>query len=135
MNRQEIFTNVRSCVAETVHVAIDNIREDSKLVDELGIDSIDLLDLTFQLEQRFNIQLSPGEFANRAKEKLGDTPFEIKDVYTPKAMEYIRSAMPEVPLAELPDGLTRQELPRRFRVATMVNLVEKALGALEKKNG
>ena len=35
--------------------------------------------------------------------------------------------MPEVPPAELPDGLAVSDLPRRFRVATMLNLVKRFL--------
>jgi hypothetical protein len=101
-------------------------------VGDLGIDSLDLLDLLFHLEQEFNVKLSPRDFEKQARQAMGDIPLEVGGIYTPEAMERIRQGMPEVPREELPDGLSTQELPKRFRVATLVNLIAKAL---ENKNG
>jgi hypothetical protein len=41
--------------------------------------------------------------------------------------------MPEIPHDELKDGLTTSQMPRCFRVATMINLVRKFKD--EQKNG
>ncbi|MCP4348946.1 MAG: hypothetical protein GY795_25990 [Desulfobacterales bacterium] len=131
MNREEILERVSHCLSEVLDIEMADIHETSTLINDLGADSLDLLDLIFNLEQQFNIKLSVRYLEKRAKDDLGGVPVEIDGVYTPEAMERIRESMPEVPPEELPDGLTVQELPLRFRVATMVNLVEKTL---EEKN-
>jgi hypothetical protein len=60
-------------------------------------------------------------------------------MYTPEALTVLRQAMPEVPPDELANGLSSAELPSRFRVATVVNLVcrlldEKRASSAEKKS-
>lgn len=123
MSREEVTDGVRECIATVLDVNGDPIRMESRLIDDLGADSLDLLDLSFQLEQRFQISISPRGMEKRAQAALGDTPLEVDGVYTPEALAELRKALPEVPADELADGLTVAELPRRFRVATMVNVV------------
>lgn len=123
MNRDEVFEGVRECVAEVLDIGTDVIKEDSRLIDDLGAESLDLLDLSFQLEQKFSISISPRGMEKRAQEALGDTPLEIDGGYTPEALAELRKAMPEASADDLAEGLTVAELPRRFRVATMVNVV------------
>jgi len=132
MTRDEIFEGVRICIADALDVALTEITEDRKLVDDLGADSLDMLDILFQLEQRFGIKLSMRHIEKKTSEALSGAPIEINGVYTNEAMQAIRKAMPEVPLEELPDGLPTRNLPMSFRVATFINLVEHTL---EENNG
>ena len=127
MNREVIFKGVRDCLMKVADIAPAAIKEDVKIIDEIGADSLDLLDLIFQLEQHFNIRIKPRDIERRAKEELGDVPMEIGGEYSPAALEQLKKAMPEVPPDELSDGLRPADLPRRFRVATFVNLVERML--------
>ena len=127
MNRDEIMFGVIECVAHALDMGPSEIRGESRLVDDLGGDSLDLLDMIFQLEQRFAVKISPRGIERRAQAQLGDTPLEIDGVYTPEAVEKLREALPEIPPEELRDGLEASQLPGLFRVATLVNLVERLL--------
>jgi acyl carrier protein len=128
MSREEILEGVRRCVSTTLDIPADSIREDARLIENLGADSLDLLDLTFQLEEAFAIRISPRDIERRTRAKLGDVPLEVDGVYTPEALAELRAALPEVPPGELAEGLTQAQLPYRFRVATMVNLVSRLMG-------
>ncbi|MHC4608098.1 MAG: acyl carrier protein [Planctomycetota bacterium] len=127
MDRSEIFEGVRACLEEVLNVAPDSVREEAKIIGDLGADSLDLLELTFHLQQKFGVTISPRDIERRAKEKLGDVAFEVDGVYTPEGVRHLREAMPEVPADELPEGLGVADLPRTFRVATMVNLVSRLM--------
>jgi acyl carrier protein len=131
MNRKEIFAGVAESIANVLNIDSSSIREEQKLVDSLGADSLDLLDLTFHLQQKFKITISPRDLEKRTQKKLGEKLLEIDGVYTAEALEELRKAMPEIPVEELSEGLTVAQLQRRFRVATMVNLVSLLL---EEKN-
>jgi acyl carrier protein len=122
-DREEVLRGVKSCLAVALDLPEDGVAEDATIIGDLGADSLDLLDLTFQLEQRFGIRISPREIERRARERLGGAPLEIDGVYTPEALVELRRALPEVPPEELAEGLTQADLPRRLRVASMVNLV------------
>lgn len=127
MLREEVSAGVRACVAEALELPPESVAEEARLIGDLGADSLDLLDLTFRLEQRFGIAISPRELERRIRAKLGAAPLEVDGVYTPEAMEELRAAMPEVPREELPDGLSQSELPARLRVVTLVNVVGRLL--------
>jgi len=132
MNRDEIFRGVCDCVAAVVDIDPATIKETDSIIDDLGADSLDLLDLVFHLEQRFKVKITPRGIERAAQEKLGSTPVEVEGVYTPAALVELRKALPEVPADELQDGLRTADRPRRFRVATFVALVSRLL---EKKHG
>jgi acyl carrier protein len=123
MNRENVFSGVCECLADVLDIPAAPIRAEQKIIDDLGADSLDLLDLTFNLEQKFRVSISPRDIERRAKEKLDGHPLEIEGRYTPEALAELRKALPEIPAEELADGLTVADLPRKFRVATMVNLV------------
>jgi acyl carrier protein len=127
MNREEIVRGVCECVASVVDRSPATIREENKIIDELGADSLDLLDLVFQLEQRFRIKISPRDIERRAQKELGDTPLEIDGVYTPEALQQLRKNLPEVPEEEFSEGLRTADLPRCFRVVTFVRLVTRLM--------
>lgn len=123
MNRDEIVQGVCECVASVVDSNLSTIREGNRLIDDLGADSLDLLDLVFHLEQRFGIKISPRDIERRAQKELGDTFLEVDGVYTPEALQQLRKALPEVPAEEFSEGLRTVDLPHRFRVSTFVRLV------------
>ena len=127
MNRDEIVRGVSECVAAVVDIDPAGIKETDSVIDDLGADSLDLLDLVFHLEQRFKVRITPRGIERAAQEKLGGTPVEIEGVYTPEALVELRRALPEVPAEELKDGLRTADLPRRFRIATFATLVERLL--------
>ena len=120
-----VFEGVRDCLVEALGVAPDSILEESRIIADLGADSLDLLDIMFRLERSFGIRISPRDIEKRARATLGDTPLEVDGIYTPQALNELRKALPEIPTDELQEGLSVADLPRRFRVATMMNMVRK----------
>ena len=59
-----ILDEVKEVVAEQLGVNIDEIKEDSKFVDDLGADSLDVVELVMALEEKFNIEI-PDEAAEK----------------------------------------------------------------------
>jgi acyl carrier protein len=124
-SQDAVFEGVRDCLVEALGVAPDAIVPEARIIGDLGADSLDLLDITFRLERRFGIRISPRDIEKRAREALGGAPLDIDGAYTPEALSHLRKALPEIPVEELADGLLLADLPRRFRVATMVNMVRR----------
>ena len=54
----EILNNVKKVVAEKLDVEIDKINETSSLVDDLGADSLDQVELVMAFEEEFNCEIS-----------------------------------------------------------------------------
>ena len=59
-----ILDEVKEVVAEQLGVNGDEIKEDSKFVEDLGADSLDVVELVMALEEKFDIEI-PDEAAEK----------------------------------------------------------------------
>ena len=62
MVNEEIFGSVCDACAEILGVPRETITETSQLKDDLGADSLDLVELVMALEDRTGISIPEGEF-------------------------------------------------------------------------
>ena len=51
------FETVADIIAETSDIARESINPDSHIMKDLGVDSLAYLDIAFEIDQRFNIQM------------------------------------------------------------------------------
>ncbi|CAD7287981.1 MULTISPECIES: acyl carrier protein [Campylobacter] len=68
-----IFDDVRDVVVEQLSVEPDAVKLESKIIEDLGADSLDVVELVMALEEKFGIEIPDGE-----AEKL----ISISDVVT-----------------------------------------------------
>jgi acyl carrier protein len=54
---EELFDKIKEVVAEQLNVEADEIHEDSSFVDDLGADSLDLVELVMALEDNFDMKI------------------------------------------------------------------------------
>ena len=52
-----ILDEVKGVVVEQLNVNPDEIKEDSKFVEDLGADSLDVVELVMALEEKFDIEI------------------------------------------------------------------------------
>jgi acyl carrier protein len=57
MTTEEIFERVRELVAERLSVDEDEVTEDAKFIDDLGADSLDIVELVMDLESEFDLEI------------------------------------------------------------------------------
>lgn len=55
-SRDEIFAKVQETLVDALGVDDDEVTKDATLVDDLGAESIDFLDIVFRLEKNFGIK-------------------------------------------------------------------------------
>jgi acyl carrier protein len=60
--RPDVVATVRRCVAESLAVPIAEITLESRLVDDLGADSLDFVDIVFMLDRELGIRVRETEF-------------------------------------------------------------------------
>lgn len=63
MNRTEIEEKVRELLIEDLEVEEENIHPDALLKDDLGIDSLDFVDIVVIIERKFGFKIKPEEMA------------------------------------------------------------------------
>lgn len=70
MDRDEIFEKVKGVIVEQLNVEEDDVNEDATFVDDLGADSLDIVELVMALEEEFGVSI-PDESAEKIK-SVGD---------------------------------------------------------------
>ncbi|CAE09761.1 acyl carrier protein [Wolinella succinogenes] len=59
-----IFDDIKEVVVEQLNVNPEEVKEESKFVEDLGADSLDVVELVMALEEKFNIEI-PDEEAEK----------------------------------------------------------------------
>ena len=67
---EELFGQVKEVIAEQLNVEPDEVNDDSSFVDDLGADSLDLVELVMALEDNFDMKI-PDEAVESIK-TVGD---------------------------------------------------------------
>ena len=52
-----LFDDVKAVVVEQLNVNPEEVKEDSKFVEDLGADSLDVVELVTALEEKFDIEI------------------------------------------------------------------------------
>jgi acyl carrier protein len=64
MTREEVKTKICNIIGETLGVPATDILDTDKMVDNLGIDSLDAIEMIMEIEKEFGISI-PDEEANK----------------------------------------------------------------------
>ncbi|MDP6543471.1 MAG: acyl carrier protein [Phycisphaerae bacterium] len=123
MTEQEIFALLVPLVRQVTGAKLEQVTMDAYLVGDLGAESIDLLDLSFLIEETFAVTLEPDEFENKARAELGDDDYDDGGVLTARAVEQLRIALPEVDPELIRPGMRKIEVPGVLNVAVFVHLI------------
>jgi len=127
MTREEIFARVRNVMVEALGVDDDEVSESATLINDLGAESIDFLDIVFRLEKDFAIKIPKGELF---PDDLLNNPDYVQDgKLTPEGLERLQKAMPHADLSQFANDPDVAKMPEHFTVGTIVNYVERKLAA------
>lgn len=57
MSSEEVFEKVKAIIVEQLQVTEATVTEDASFIDDLGADSLDLVELIMALEEEFDIEI------------------------------------------------------------------------------
>ena len=64
MNRQEIEEIVKNFLVEDLELDESKIKPEARLKEDIGIDSLDFVDIVVIVEKKFGFKIKPEEFTN-----------------------------------------------------------------------
>ena len=77
MSSEEVFEKVKNVIIEQLGVAENNITMEASFIDDLGADSLDIVELIMALEEEFDIEI-PDSDAEKVV-TVGEVVEYIKD--------------------------------------------------------
>ena len=98
----------------------------ARLIDDLGAETIDYLDIVFRLERAFGVKIPRGQITAEARGDLAEEEFQQGGVLTERGLERLRAFLVEVPAERIRPGLKIGEIPTLFTVETFCKLVVRA---------
>lgn len=127
MNVESVYPKVRDIVADVLVIDADDVALNSRLIADLNAESIDFLDLVFQLEKEFDIKIPRGQLEKNARGDLSEEAFEKGGVLTPEGLTALKNYLSEVDASQFKPGMKVNEIPLLFTVETFCKLVVSAV--------
>ncbi len=124
-DRAEIIAAVAEALADSLAIDPSTIRLDSRLVEELSLDSLDLVEVIFLLERRFNIQLKGEELERITSADLSPDRLTADGHLKPDDVARLVSWMPALATSEERHQLQPRQVLRWITVESLVILVER----------
>lgn len=127
MTEKDVFEKLVPLIREVTGAREEQIKMESGLMEDLGAESVDLLDFTFLIEEVFGITIEADEFEQQTRRSIPDGIYEKDGYLTENALEELKKALPEVPAEYFKPGLKKIEVPGVLNVAVFVHLIERKL--------
>ena len=126
MDRDQILEKLRAMIADSLAVEEASVTPEARLIDDLGADSLDFVDLVFTLEKRFQIKIREGDFEFLSRLDLS-SPSVMRDGYlTKETVARLSEGLPA--LKELdPQRVSPGQLFSLITVDTLCRMVARCL--------
>jgi len=118
-----IYPKVAETMADALGRDVAELRRDASLIDDLGAESIDFLDIVFRLERNFKVKIPRGKLVEEARGHLSEAEFEKGGVVTDAGLERLKSFLNEVPSERFNASLKVADIPRLFTIETFCKIV------------
>ena len=126
-SRDEIFKKVQETLVDALGVDDDEVTEEATLVDDLGAESIDFLDIVFRLEKNFGIKIPRGELF--PENLAADASFVDDGKVTAEGIATLKEKMPHADIDSFANDPKVENIQSLFTVNMITNFVENKLNA------
>jgi acyl carrier protein len=120
---QAVFPKVSDTIADALGCDKEEVKLDSSLIEDLGAESIDFLDIVFRLERAFKVKIPRGKLIEDARGELSEAEFEKGGVVTDAGFQRLKTFLNEVPAERFKSPLKVADIPRLFTVETFCKIV------------
>lgn len=124
-SRDEILETVTETLVDALGVDDDEVTLEATLVDDLGAESIDFLDIVFRLEKNFNIKIPRGELFPEGL--TSDSSLVADGKVTDEGIATLREKMPHADIESFAGDPKVENIQSLFTVNMIVNFIEKKL--------
>jgi acyl carrier protein len=120
---EAVFPKVAGIVADALPCEIERVTATASLINDLGAQSIDFLDIVFRLERAFKVKIPRGKIIEEARGTLTEQEFEHCGVVSEPGLERLKAFLSEVPAERFVAPLKVAEIPRLFTAETFCKIV------------
>ena len=119
----DYFAPVQEAVANALGVDDDEATGDATLMDDLGAESIDLLDILFRIERSTGVKIQASDLGDEIQGGIPDEEFGAGGNVSAKGLAHLTTVMPQVDPDEYADKLPAEEVIMHFTVQNLADMV------------
>jgi acyl carrier protein len=125
--QDDVFPRIRALIADSLAVDESTITPESRLIDELGADSLDFVDLTFAIEKAFGVRLRESELNFLARLDFSSPAVMQGGYLTRDTIASVRPLLPALDRVPDPGRVTPGELFSLLTVETLCLMIQRRL--------
>ena len=118
-----IYPKIAGIIADALPCDIERVKLEASLIDELGAQSIDFLDIVFRLERAFKVKIPRGKILAEARGDLPESEFDQRGVVSDAGLAQLKTFLSEVPPDRIAAPLRVADIPRLFTTETFCKIV------------
>jgi acyl carrier protein len=122
---------VQEAVAAALGVDDDEATPEATLMDDLGAESIDLLDILFRIERSVGVKIQASDLGDEIQGGIPDEEFGAGGNVSAKGLEHLTTVMPQIDPDEYADKLPAEEVIMHFTVQNLADMVARRAAAKE----
>ena len=123
--KEEIFATVAEVLVDSLAVDEEEVTREATLVDDLGAESIDLLEIVFNIEKKFDVKIDRSELI---PEDLFTNPeYVVEGKLTPAGLAVLEERLPNANLDAFKANPLVQNISKILTVEDLCNVVEQKL--------
>ena len=120
---EKIYPKVAETMADALGCDLEQVKPDASLIDELGAESIDFLDIVFRLERAFKVKIPRGKIVEEARGELSESEFEKGGIVSDAGVARLKTFLSEVPADRFKMPMKVVDIPRLFTSETFCKMV------------
>jgi acyl carrier protein len=118
-----IYPKVAEAMADALGRDVEEMKPNASLIDDLGAESIDFLDIVFRLERAFKVKIPRGKIVEEARGDLSESEFDKGGVVSDAGFERLKTFLNEVPPERFKSPMKVADIPRLFTTETFCKIV------------
>ncbi len=124
LTQTEAFSAVQEAVVGALGVDDDEATPDATLMDELGAESIDLLDILFRIERSTGIKIQAADLGTYIQGGIPDEEFsDDNEIISERGLEQLSKVMPQIDRDALRGNLEAEKVITLFTVQNLADMV------------
>lgn len=127
MNKEDAIPIIIDAVADSLALEPDEVSLESRLIADLGADSLDFIDLIFTLEKKFGVKIREGELNFISRLDVGSPEVLQGEYLTQDAIDKLSPWLPALSTVEDPSKVTPSQLFSMITVETLWIMIDKQL--------
>lgn len=129
--RDGLSESVLETIAQSLELTVNRVTPECSLVTELGMESLDLLDITYALERRYKVRFPRLNALERASEHFDEDNLVKDGVLLDRGLELLVKSMPEIEASQFKPKMRTHEIANLLTPQSLMRVLNRLLDEKE----